>query len=59
MNQKAKNLRKAALLAFQYIGDRSAGSSEAWEALALALAMDPEDVTVDDMLEKLKKEIGE
>jgi len=49
----------AALLAFRYIGDRSAGSGEAWEALARALGVDTEDATASEMLgllEDLAKE---
>lgn len=58
MNETAKKKNKALLLAFEYIGDRSAGSNEAWEALALAIRMDPEEVTVEDMLRKLREESG-
>lgn len=44
----------AALKAFQYIGDRSAGSGEAWEALARALGVDSEDATASEMLSILE-----
>lgn len=51
---KLEGLARAALLAFQYIDDRSAGSSEAWDALASALGMDPEEADVSEMVTALR-----
>ncbi|QDE83286.1 hypothetical protein [Myxococcus xanthus] len=47
-------LARAALLAFQYIDDRSAGSSDAWNALASALGMDPGESDVSEMVTALQ-----
>jgi hypothetical protein len=49
-SEKMKKLAKAALLAFEYIGDRSAGSSEAWDALADALGRDVNDASCHEMV---------
>lgn len=49
-----ESLARAALLAFQYIEDRSAGSSEAWDALASALGMDPGESDVSEMVTALQ-----
>ncbi|WAM23846.1 hypothetical protein [Myxococcus sp. NMCA1] len=51
---KLEGLARAALLAFQYIDDRSAGSSEAWDALARALGMDPGESSVSEMVTALR-----
>jgi hypothetical protein len=50
-----KKMMRAMLLAFRYIGDRSAGSGEAWDALRDALGL-TEDATADEILWALERQ---
>jgi hypothetical protein len=50
---------RALLLAFRYIGDRSAGSSEAWAALADALDLDADETGAGEMLAALDEHATE
>ncbi|WP_426751689.1 hypothetical protein [Myxococcus sp. Y35] len=54
LNKRIEALASAALLAFLYIDDRSAGSSEAWDSLARALGMDPGESGVSELVTALR-----